>query len=62
MKCERFPTCALVRALVSVLLGEGAVASQRPVGHAVFPQQVALTVGFGGEEGVAARAGERLLT
>lgn len=55
-------TGALMRAFVAAFLHEGAVASQRPVGHAVLPQQVALTVGFGGEEGVAARTREWLLT
>lgn len=55
-------TGALMRAFVAAFLHEGAVASQCPVGHTVFPQQVALTVGFGGEEGVAARTRERLLT
>lgn len=55
-------TCALVRPLVPVLLAEGAVAPQRAVRHAVLPQQVALTVGFGGEEGVALGTRERFLT
>lgn len=50
-----------MRSVVRVFFDEGAVASQRPLGHAVFPQQVALTVGFGGEKGVALGAGERLL-
>lgn len=42
-------TCTLMGAVVRVLLGDGAVPPQRSLGDAVFPQQVALTVGLGGE-------------
>lgn len=50
-----------MRTFISVFLGEGTVASQRPVGHTVFPQQVALTVRFGGEKGVTLGTRERFL-
>lgn len=47
--CVHAPTCTLMGAVVRVLLGDGAVPPQRSLGDAVFPQQVALTVGLGGE-------------
>lgn len=42
-------TCTLMGAIVYVLLNNGTIAPQRSLGDAVFPQQVALTVGLGGE-------------
>ena len=50
-----------MRALFSVLL-QGPVASHGSVCNAVLSQQVALTIGLGGEEGVAVGTGERFLT